>query len=145
VGEVFAQLPGQQMTYFTPQFPYGRTECDHCGSAHWSVLGTCECCGRRCCDQCEGAETIDGRLLVCAACMRDIAEVFDKIRPQFFDAILDLIEGYQLPEREPVSIECFRAIVECKSVGEVQETFLKFVAKKAAQSESGTTRKENAA
>jgi hypothetical protein len=135
------------MTYFTPQFPYGRTECDDCGSASWSVMGTCECCEQRCCDQCEGAEIVEGHLLVCGRCMWDITEVFDKIRPQFFDAILDLIEAYQLPEREPVSIECFRAIVECKSIAEVIAVFQKHcpAARKQVAGGSAGAKKREAA
>lgn len=103
-----------------------RTCCRACGSEYWSTITECECCEQVICDQCPSTEYLGIRSMVCGQCMRSVSEVFERIRPEHFEAICDLIETRDgsIPD-EPISLEVFRSIVGCKTVEQVRSVFLK--------------------
>jgi hypothetical protein len=74
--------------------------------------------------------------------MKSASEVFDKIRPDFFEAVCDLIESRQgsIPE-EPISLDVFRLIVDCKTVEQVRQAFLKVTPIRKAAARQGRERK----
>lgn len=98
---------------FTPN----RSTCSACHASDWNTASSCEVCGNPLCDQCPGAEVVGFNTLVCSGCMVDAIAVFDKIRPQLFDSLLDVLED------QPLSLEVFRRVVECDSVSQIKAVF----------------------
>lgn len=130
-----------------PPCPFHRTYCPSCDSPNWSTITNCTVCDQRICDQCEGAERIGARQIVCGKCMRDASEALDAINPEFYETVCDLIEQRDgsIPD-QPVSLELFRAIADCETVDQVREAFRKFSpGPKDAQPERGGARKWEAA
>ncbi len=93
-----------------------------CGSTLWNILTSCFICGNRACDQC--GEQFGAFNVICSACMSDASEVLEAIRPEFYDVLLEMQDDYigRIPE-QPISIELYRLIVNCKSVAEVVKLF----------------------
>jgi hypothetical protein len=116
--------------------------CPACHSEYWSAISQCECCEQVICDQCEGAEYLGIATLVCGPCMSSVSEVFEKIRPDFFEAICELIESRDgsIPD-EPISLEVFRSIVDCKTVEQVRDVFLRVTPIRKTAAQQGRERK----
>ncbi len=93
-----------------------------CGSTLWNILTSCFVCGNRCCDQC--GEQYGASQCICKTCMSDASEVLEAIRPEFYDVLLEMQDHHAatIPD-QPISIELYRLIVNCKSVAEVAKLF----------------------
>jgi hypothetical protein len=93
-----------------------------CGSTLWNILSSCFVCGSRACDQC--GEQFGAFNVVCSDCMKDASEVLEAIRPEFYDVLLEMQDSHaaSIPN-EPISLELYRLIVNCKSVAEVVKLF----------------------
>jgi hypothetical protein len=93
-----------------------------CGSVTWCTLTDCFVCGNRCCTDC--GEAYGFNQVVCSTCMSNASEVLERIRPEFYDLLLEMQEHYagSIPE-EPISLELYRLIVNCKSISEVVKLF----------------------
>lgn len=96
-----------------------------CGSITWFTLTSCFVCGDRCCNEC--GEQYGAFQCVCEKCIANASEVIEVIRPEFYDVLLEMQDHHAATIAEqPVSLELYRLIVNCKSISEVVRLFEKY-------------------
>ncbi len=86
-------------------------ECPRCDSLTWNKAKWCAVCEEPCCDDCAVYAPSNGAL-VCMTCLAKPELLYFAV-PAFEDAI---------PE-EPLTVEEYRAVLKCKTVGEVRQVF----------------------